>query len=834
LTGNHNPTDITVNTSNNYVFAGSFAIATGGTLTKSGNGTLVLGINSGHSGGTSVNAGTIQVGNGGTVGSLGMGDITDNGALVFNRSDALSIGGVISGPGTLTKNGSGTLTLAATNSYGGLTTVNAGKLGILTASSGGGAYTVADGASLEVQASDTSGSLAVSSVTLGTSGSLTNNYNLGAGRFGFFPVISVSGDVNLNGTVTVNVTGSGLAPGTYVLLQYSGNLNGSGSFVAGGLPGVCTLTNDTGAKQLRMDVAVSGLVWDSGNTGNGSVIDAGSGIWDLAAGNLVWNNGFANVAFANGNNAIFSGADGAYNVTLGAPIISPIVTFANSGYTLTSGTNQTIALGSTSTGVPKLTVAAGKIAVIGTNVTVNCANTTFFGNSGDTPGGTLIITNGGVFQQTDSHTWALDGAGTIVSVQTGGLLQHNGGGGSTQLAIGANNQGHPPILSVDGGSVVFIANNCGFNIGTGASGSPVSGILTLNSGTVSMPGGTIEPLDFGLQSGNSGTLNLNGGTLSVATIVKGDPGAFATNNFNGGTLRAVNASFAATFLNGLDAANIRNGGLVFDDGGFAITIGQLLQHSIIPGDNATDGGLAKIGLGTLTLTNANTYTGTTTVSNGTLMVNGSISGNAAVVGGILGGNGTIGGSVTVAVGGAISPGTTSTDALTISSNLSLQGGALFEVNKSLSPSNNLCVVGGSLVNSGVGALTVTNLGPALQAGDSFKLFNKAVVNGGALNIVPAPGSGLAWTNKLAIDGSIAVVTGFSTASYPTNISYSVHGNTLSLSWPGTHLGWIAQSNSVNVANTNFWFDIAGSASVTNLDVTIDPTMRNVFYRIRHP
>ena len=73
------------------------------------------------------------------------------------------------------------------------------------------------------------------------------------------------------------------------------------------------------------------------------------------------------------------------------------------------------------------------------------------------------------------------------------------------------------------------------------------------------------------------------------------------------------------------------------------------------------------------------------------------------------------------------------------------------------------------------------------------------------------------------------------SSTPTNIVFSVSGgNTLHLTWPGSYLGWIAQSNSVSLANTNYWFDIAGSASVTNLNIPISPATPQVFYRLRLP
>ena len=52
-----------------------------------------------YTGGTTISAGTLLLGNGGTTGSVA-GNIVDNAALVFNRSNALTYAGVISGTGT--------------------------------------------------------------------------------------------------------------------------------------------------------------------------------------------------------------------------------------------------------------------------------------------------------------------------------------------------------------------------------------------------------------------------------------------------------------------------------------------------------------------------------------------------------------------------------------------------------------------------------------------------------------------------------------------------------------------------------------------------------------
>ncbi len=98
-----------------------------GTLTKSGAGTLILTGENTYSGGTTISAGTLQIGNGGTTGSIS-GNMVDNGVFVFDRSDALTYAGNISGSGSLVKNGTGTLTLTGLNPYSGGTTINAGRL----------------------------------------------------------------------------------------------------------------------------------------------------------------------------------------------------------------------------------------------------------------------------------------------------------------------------------------------------------------------------------------------------------------------------------------------------------------------------------------------------------------------------------------------------------------------------------------------------------------------------------------------------------------------------------------------------------------------------------
>jgi len=106
-------------------FAGT--ISGTGSVTRQGTGVTVLTGNSNYSGGTTISAGTLQLGNGGSSGSI-VGDVTDNAALVFNRSDASTFDGTISGTGKVAQQGTGTTILTADNLYSGGTTIQAGAL----------------------------------------------------------------------------------------------------------------------------------------------------------------------------------------------------------------------------------------------------------------------------------------------------------------------------------------------------------------------------------------------------------------------------------------------------------------------------------------------------------------------------------------------------------------------------------------------------------------------------------------------------------------------------------------------------------------------------------
>ncbi|MDB5740674.1 MAG: hypothetical protein JWP16_1714, partial [Alphaproteobacteria bacterium] len=125
--------------SDTLVFSG--AISGSGTVTQMGNGTTALTAANTYGGGTIISAGTLQVGNGGTSGAI-TGNVSDNGTLAFDRSDAVIFGGTINGSGGVSQIGTGTLTLTSVNSYTGTTAI-----------AGGGTLILAGGASIASSAS---------------------------------------------------------------------------------------------------------------------------------------------------------------------------------------------------------------------------------------------------------------------------------------------------------------------------------------------------------------------------------------------------------------------------------------------------------------------------------------------------------------------------------------------------------------------------------------------------------------------------------------------------------------------------------------------------------
>jgi autotransporter-associated beta strand protein len=194
-------------------------------LTKLGNGVLILNAVNTYTGPTTITSGILQIGSGGTAGALGAGSVTDNGILIFNRSDNISFSNTIGGSGSVQHVGSGTLTLSGANSYAGITTVVNGILKLANSSALGSSSTgttVQYGGTLDlnglsigaeqisIDGMGTGGNGALinsnASSTANSSGAVFLNGDAGAGG---------SGDLTLSGAIiygshAFSKTGSGI------------------------------------------------------------------------------------------------------------------------------------------------------------------------------------------------------------------------------------------------------------------------------------------------------------------------------------------------------------------------------------------------------------------------------------------------------------------------------------------------------------------------------------------------------------------------------------------------------------------------------------------------
>ena len=107
-----------------------------GSFTKAGSGTLFLTGSNSYTGATTISAGTLEIGAGGSLGGGSYaGAITNNANFIYSGTNNQTLTGVISGTGALTQNAASTLTLSnAATAYSGPTTISAGTLSLNFAS----------------------------------------------------------------------------------------------------------------------------------------------------------------------------------------------------------------------------------------------------------------------------------------------------------------------------------------------------------------------------------------------------------------------------------------------------------------------------------------------------------------------------------------------------------------------------------------------------------------------------------------------------------------------------------------------------------------------------
>ncbi|PUE10298.1 autotransporter-associated beta strand repeat-containing protein [Limnohabitans sp. T6-20] len=311
------------------------AISGAGNLTQEGSGTTVLTGANIYTGTTTISAGALQIGDGGTSGALGLGAVVNNASLIFNRSNALTIANAISGSGGLIQQGTGTTVLSADNSYGGTTVVSGGTLQVgnagATGTLGAGAVTLSNNANLSyVRSADTTiannisgvGSLSASITGVGSDLTIANAVALTGGTVnlaadGHLTVTQTVGTSNATSSAVVMTSGKATSAGT----ASGGDISFSGSGgVSVGASGRATLYTGSLTGSTGLGIVAGNSRYNSDELASNYTSALGTGVYavyrEAPTLSINVNNAsktYDGVAFGGGNGLVESGATGLKN-----------------------------------------------------------------------------------------------------------------------------------------------------------------------------------------------------------------------------------------------------------------------------------------------------------------------------------------------------------------------------------------------------------------------------------------------------------------------------------------------------------------------------------------
>ncbi|BCU76390.1 autotransporter-associated beta strand repeat-containing protein [Luteolibacter sp. LG18] len=598
-----NTTTVTLTGANTYT--GATTVGNGSVIVNSiknvGGGASALGAP------TTLAAGTIGLGSGGTSGTLkyiGSGNTTDRvvnlsgttGAGILDQSGTgllkftsaftatgagiktLTLqgstigsgeiaGAIVDNSGTnktsVTKAGTGTWTLSGADTYTGATTINAGTLNV--AGSLTSTVTVNTGGTLGGSGS-TNGL-----VTLNSGSSISGGAGTGVG-IAATNAFRTSSTLTTAATVAIIGSDGASAIGTHSIdaIQYTGTDPLVGNFSTASYHSGATVTTGVPAgganKKVTLDYTSAQRTWNSA-----------SGSWDTMV-TANWQEGDQKFGF--GDVVTFDdtgvGGGSARSVILNSIATPGSVTFNN-----TTG-NYSISGTGAIAGTTGLTKSGAGMVTLGT------ANT--FSGQTDLAAGPLNLSNtAALLNSTLNNTGGMivfDSSVASNAFTFGGLI------GSQGIAL-QNNAGSPAAIALSIGNNNASMAYSGALTGSGSLTKTGSGSLTL-TGTSSYTGKTF----------------LNGGITQISadnnfgTV----PGSAVSDQltFGGGTLQ-----FAAPVTLTANRGIKLNSGTTFDTNGNAVTASGIISGG---------GSLTKAGVGTLTLTGANTYSGATTVAAGTLEV----------------------------------------------------------------------------------------------------------------------------------------------------------------------------------------------------------------------
>ena len=687
-------------------------------------------------------AGTLTLSNVGTITGAGFG-LTVGGA--GNTTIASSLGTT---SGTLTKDGSGRLTLTGANTFTGGTTLTAGTLALnsTTALGTSGTFTI-NGGTLD----NTSGAaltlvnnhpLTVGGdfAAFGSGSTNTSNLNLGTGAASLAMSANTAGLANK--TVTLNGTGTSLTLGGTVTAITTANTNG-------------TLNVNGAGNTLNL-----GSLNLSTNSGNARVLTVGG------SGNVTVNGLLTSASLTSSLTYAGSGT-----LTLGGSTQSSVTATTATGFSAFSGTFKLDESAMAST--QNLLLTTGTFALRGGGLTIFGGNQTFATINAVNSGSTITLDKGvgaganltaTTFTRTTGHTLLVDRA----NAGTGAFTASNFVSASNLVGWAVVYDGTSYKFATNSASGVFAATAESTSTALPTSGATNATSYTVSANTTLSANSAGRSLTI---NGAGSTLNLGANTLTLGSVTAAPAltttaGILVTgagaNVIQNGTLAGVSTNYE------IDLHNYGSGGLTLNTG---INTGTL-PFAISGTGNTTLGG-AFNGTGLFSIGG----TGTTTLSSGFTLAN-----NNAL---------TLTGGASLDLGGqSISTTGIVTHTSTSASGITNSGAAA-----TLTMGNNS--------QAGVNSSFSGNLNLVLNAAASTSHFSSTFNNTGNLTL-NANGAGLIFVggSPIATSGSI----GFGTINNTGTITNS--GTSTGAVSLGSNLG--GNVTAVNQASTTSALTLSGT------------------------
>ena len=507
----------------------------------------------------------------------------------------------------------------------------------------------------------------------------------GGGNLALGGAISGAGGMTFAGAGTTTLSGALSYTGATTVNSGTVTLSGTGAIAA------ISLSQTTSTSSV-LNLASTGTL----SIGNNDF---------LLAGATSANNSIANTAVVNQTTGTLNQGTG-NQLVLGSGSTSAFAGYNLSGGTLSVGTVRAGGVGGAAEGNSLFTQTGGTFT--STNY--------FIGRNSSGMNQVYINGAGASFTAATALTIGYVGTGTAVATVSAGRLSSAG-----TLYLGASGFTGNAILNLDGGTVSApqLARQAGtsivnFNGGTlQASATSATFLTGMTSANIYSGGAKIDTNGQAVTIGQNllttaGTTGVttipvtNGGSYLSAPLVSitggGGTGATAVANLTNGVVTSITITNPGTGYTGTPTVTLIGGG----------GTGAVLGTAVTGSNGTTDGGLTKLGGGTLTLTGTNTYTGGTTVSAGTLTL-----GFAAAGANIL----------------------ASGSALTL-------GGGTFNVNTQATSGTNTQTLGNLTVAGGANTIGTSSGG----ATNALTFTGTLTHNAGSVDFIPAAGTSITLSN----------------------------------------------------------------------------------------